>query len=50
MTDQRPEVVGLNQTEDPQRIVGLSNLGNMPSSVSHLDHRLMGAINVLPKL
>ena len=50
MTDQRPEVVGLNQTEDPQRIVGLSNLENMNSTVSHLDHRLMGAINVLPKL
>ena len=52
LSDQRPEVagVGLNQTEDHQRIVGLSNIGNMTTSVAHLDHRLIGAINVLPKL
>ena len=45
LSDQRPEVVGvgLNQTEDHQRIVSLGN-------ITHLDHRLIGAINVLPKL
>ena len=39
LPDQRPEVVG----------VGLSQTVGL-TSVSHLDQRLLGAINVLPKL
>ena len=40
--------VGLSHSED-QRIIGLSSMGNI-NTVSPLDQRLIGAINVLPKM
>ena len=48
IADQRGAGLGLGQPED-QRIVGMNNMGNI-SSVSPLEQRLIGAINVLPKL
>ena len=48
IADQRGAGLDLGQPED-QRIVGMNNMGNI-SSVSPLEQRLIGAINVLPKL
>ena len=48
IADQRAAGLGINQSEE-QRIVGMNNMGNI-SSVTPLEQRLIGAINVLPKM